>query len=350
VHVSLSEVDKVSGSVIQTFGGGETRTATFTSGPCVLSTSAILATFPLKNQRYFLSGDYHNGTVYFSEGLPDCLKDADSKYTLYAEFVPFQNGSALTPIDQPVSYASDPARYTFAIPDLPTGALIKLRIVKKLNAFGIRANLAVFQSGFGTKLNFSTVSGPVNIRYNNNQITGNVTTLPAEVEVMSYYFKTSQYKTLNAKVAAMNKAATAAASNLGTKTLAYNATFDAYEKFDTYDANGFIQYTGGYKFWIAPLVMLVEDPKGHNPWYTDYVTQQVYYPMYGLSGYVGENYVPNPYRTPLQLQEVGNNVPVGPINFIASSVDGPLTQSEINQMDGLLFRAKFQNAVMQVPF
>lgn len=348
VHVTLTEVNPVNGAVIQTYGSGESKSATFTSGPCVLSHDAILATFPLMNQRYFLSGDFHDGTIYFSEGLPDCLKDVGSYYTLYAEFIPFSSGAEGTPIDEPVTYATDPARYAFAVPDLPPNSLVKLRIIKSLNAFGRIANSTMLYHSFGTRLSSYTAAGPVNIKVASNQLTGNVNTLPEEVEVLSYYFKTSQYKTLTAKVAAMAGGTVATATNVGTATFFYSGSYGSFERFDTYDANGFITYGGGYEFWIAPLVMLWEDPS-HNPWYNNYV-KPLYYTVTGLSGLANVNYVDLPNRTQQQLQDIGNNVPMGPIIFDPASVDGPLTQAEINILNGMMFKSQLGSTVRMTQY
>jgi hypothetical protein len=328
VHVTLSEVNPVTGAVIQTFGGGESKSATFISGPCVLDSKAILATFPLQNQRYFFSGDYHTGKIYFAEGLPGCLKLDDEDYTLYAEFIPFQNGIAGTPVDMPVTYASSPETYLYTIPDLPVNSVVELRIVKKLSMVGMTLNALMQSRSFGTTLGYNVASGPVSIKYFNNRLNSSLNLLPAQVEVMHYYFKTSMYKTLSAKISAMQTSATGTASTLGVQTMGYTATYSSFERFDTYDANGFISYQGGYEFWIAPLVMLTEEPQGNNPWYTDYITP-MYYSVYGLSGYAGEN-VHIPDRTPLQLQEMGNSVPVGPLYFTNGSIDGPLTPGEIS--------------------
>jgi len=313
----------------------QTKSVNFTSGPCVLDNNAIAATLPFENQRYFLSGEISTGYIYLTELPNACLKSSNDGYKLYADFISLDGSTTLT---SDATYFDDGNKgYKFNIPaDLQGSTVYKLRLVKRVpgqSLASIQSMLAGTESTTNKLATFTTSANGNNfIRANNignsssygassnlNVATHSLSsaiTIAPEIELISYFFKTSSFKTLKDKLAAISYSSSVPTYTYGGKILSRDISYNAAERFDASDIYGYKKsVSSSVTFSMRPLVVLSEDE--NNSWYTNFVN-----PLYHIQGLSNTAGFVDGYEALYQ-----NNY-FNKVTFNASGIDQPLLPSE----------------------
>ncbi len=313
----------------------ETRVIHFKTGDCLHrldeNAGTLLGSYPFKNQRYFLQNEQKTGFIQLDKNYP-CLIN-DPGYTLLAQFVSYQSPSQTTVKEVSVQQSGN--QLTFQIPALPNEEITELRIIKRMNVNKfiqpVKANLtyqdknAYLSSGQGVNNNM------INVR--SNQISGLATSnKPVDLELYSYYFKTSKYNTLAEKLGNSGYSATASKSGYGNLE-GYEADFNFDEGFDVYDVNETTFEAFGEKFVIYPLVHISEQSPG-NLWIQNYV-EKTLYNNWKTAYIFGSDYKNdiNPYfirKNSTGLQCLLFEPSLEPVGILPASGEPPLSLQEIN--------------------
>lgn len=290
----------------------ENQSVTFKTGDCKLddyiaNPANRLGAFPFPNQRYFLPGESSQGAIILDRNY-SCADQPDEKYDLLVRLTPVKNHQELTSIEKPVIFNS--TRYLkFDISSLPKECIIRVEVIKRkkmtaednyrlfsndLSALtGVNRTLTEHPNG---KL---TVTSDRNAGYFNGQLisaaeltqdqeykknvrftsfntdhTLHLTNKTVDIVLYSYHFRTSRYNTLKEKMDAMYYNATTNYSTLGSPVTELKAA----EKFDCYDANGFVSstYSGGtLKYFSVPVITFRENAV-YNNWLRNQAIPCVY--------------------------------------------------------------------------
>jgi TANFOR domain-containing protein len=255
----------------------ETKTISFKTGDCLHrldeNAQTLLGSYPFKNQRYLLQKEQTTGFIQLDKNYP-CLIN-DPNYTLLAQFVSYQSPNQTSV--QEVSVGQNGNQLTFQIPTLPNEQITKLRIIKrmKVNKFVMQAKIALNYEDKNSYLSFGQGSNNNIITVQNVKASGaSYSHKPVDLELYSYYFKTSKYNTLGEKLGNADYSANASMSGFGNLE-GYSADFNFAEGFDTYDVNETTFEAFGEKFVIYPLVHISEQAPG-NSWIQNYVKNYFY--------------------------------------------------------------------------
>ncbi|HRN56215.1 MAG TPA: hypothetical protein PLL71_07170 [Agriterribacter sp.] len=311
----------------------------------------------------FLQGESQQGAIILDRDY-SCADQPDEKYDLLVRFTPVKNHEALASIEKLIILNS--SRYLkFDIPSLPNDCTVRVEVIKrkKLTA---QDNYQLFNNDLSalTGINKAlsahpggtlTVNSAQNTGYFNGQMISaselteeqeykkdahftnfntnhalNLASKTFDVILYSYHFRTSRYNTLKAKMDAMYYQ-----SVKGYGLEAGIIEMSAVEKFDSYDANGFVSsrhYGGSTVYFSVPLVTFKEN-SNYNQWLRNYAVPCVYQPFQRahISVQDARHYTSEMTYQQVQHEGVGCEnaycVPLRPIDI--ASYDQPLSKNEI---------------------
>jgi hypothetical protein len=295
----------------------------FKSGDCSKDISkVVVGTYPIENQRYFLQDESRTGFLHFSK-YEDCLLD-DPKYDVLV-ILSTIGGSVIQELA--VQKAGN-ASVSYTIPNLPNETIIEFKIVKRR-----KINLLMPVGGtFSYKENNRYHGDYAFATVRESSISGTATSdkLIPDIVLYTYYFKTSKFNTMAAKLANSQVSATATKTGSGNVEF-FSAEFGMSEGFDVFDTRGYNYTAYGENFRIGPLLYITESDK-KNRWSENYIKNQLYFHWQKAfwGGYPTEL---SPYgiRTNITVSEaLSFSPPSGPIDLVYSSVDSPLKPMEIN--------------------
>jgi TANFOR domain-containing protein len=295
----------------------------FKTGDCSKDISkVVVGTYPIENQRYFLKDESRTGFLHFSK-YEDCLLD-DPKYDIIVIFSTV-GGSVIQEVG--VRKAGN-ASVSYSIPNLPNETIIEFKIVKRRK---INLILPVDGGKFSYKENNRYHGDYAFATVREASISGIATsekTIP-DIVLYTYYFKTSKFNTMAAKLANSQVSSTATKTGSGNVEF-FSAEFGMAEGFDVFDTRGYNYTAYGENYRIGPLLYITESDK-KNRWSENYIKNQLYFHWQKAfwGGYPTEL---SPYgiRTNITVSEaLSFSPPSGPIDLLYSSVDPPLSSMEI---------------------
>ncbi len=312
----------------------ESQTITFKTGDCLHrldeNAQTLLGSYPFKNQRYFLQKEQTTGFIQLDKNYPCLLNDPN--YTLLAQFVSYQSPTQTTV--QEVVVGQNGNQLTFQIPSLPNEQITELRIIKrmKVNKFLMPTKIALNYENKNTYLSSGQGSNNNILSIQSTKVSGaSYSNKSIDLELYSYYFKTSKYNTLSDKLANADYSATATMSGFG-NIEGYSADFGFAEGFDTYDVNETTFEAFGEKFVIYPLVHISEQSPG-NQWIQNYVNNYFYNNWKTAYIYGGEyKYDIAPYdirKNSTGLQCLIFEPSLEPVGILPISGEPPLSEQEI---------------------
>ncbi|MES2732297.1 MAG: hypothetical protein V4714_11125 [Bacteroidota bacterium] len=320
----------------------ESKEVAFHTGECPASLSPVtLASYPFNKQRYLLQDEERNGYVQLFMSIPCLMGDADQEFK--AIFTPSSGG----PIESNIVMSGK--NIGFRIPTLPNDQVHKLQIVRRVkakpnllnSAFAMRSvNRYVGATGT-TNLNEVTYTqagktqtvaayaGGINsVSVRNTAISGRtMLNKTVDEQMYHYYFRTSRFNRLSEKLADSEEKVTAKKNAWGIFET-YDATYDAKEGFDVFDAQGGSFNYENATYVIPPLVSITETPNSNRwmtgyggPLYANYWTAMLSYRYPGLYVYQ--------MRSPQAIYELGFMPPRGLLRITNASAEPPLSQREI---------------------
>lgn len=312
----------------------ETQTISFKTGDCLHrldeGAKTILGSYPFKGQRYLLQKEQTTGFIELNKSYPCLLNDPN--YDLLAQFVSYQSPSQSVTHEVPVGMSGN--QLTFQIPSIPNEQITQLRIIKRRKVSKVaslqKASLAYTSQnkylGWGENGNSNVIS------IKNNSISGASTSNKSiDLELYSYYFKTSKYNTLAEKLNSSDYSATATRDGIGNLE-GYSANFGFAEGFDVFDVKETLFNAFGEKFVIYPLIHISEQKPG-NAWVQNYVTNYFYgnwKTAFWGSGYrtdIAPAYI---RKSATNLQSFLFEPSLEPVGILPMSGEPPLSTQEIN--------------------
>lgn len=291
-NVATYHGEPVQGSQSAVFKTGDCKLDEYISDPAYR-----VGAYPFPNQRYFLQGESKHGAIILDCDY-GCSAQPDEKYDLVVKFTALKNHTVVGTYEKPVIFNGNKSKYLpFDIPALPNDCLIRVEVIKRkqLSAADLyvlrRSNVPLVtaasrasSSNSNSRLIFSTAQysavsqSPEYLNaLQNMKVNGTSPALPSsvlasnlklsnktmDIILYDYHFRTSRYNTLTEKMNAMGYSSTTGYSSFGSPTM----NFRAVEKFDVYDANGFISatYRAGKVYYALPLVSFKET-SNYNSW------------------------------------------------------------------------------------
>jgi hypothetical protein len=290
-------------------GATDTKTAAFKTGDCIKTLDeqgAVLATYPFRNQRYFLPKHYTNGYIYLKLAT-DCLESPPSKSDAQG-FTAFYNKVARYDIyaifdsekDHFESLVSnDGQMLKYPIPDqLSAATVYRIRIVKR-PVMNNNANLASAMHMPGNPANAAlkqvNIAKSIADQSDNNVMKNSLfiedhqaiaalsVASASDIEIYKYYFRTSRYKTLQEKTQGVfQDGATTWPAGWGGTGPIPNFNVFVREGLDQYDAKGLFiagkvndiaQTASGANVFIPPIFNFDEN------YYDNTWMQQVIFPI-----------------------------------------------------------------------
>ncbi len=346
------------------------ESAAFKTGDCKLdeyiaNPNNRLGAFPFPNQRYFLQGESSQGAIILDRNY-SCADHPDQKYDLLVRLTPVKNHQELASIEKPVIFNS--SRYLkFDISSLPKECIVRVEVIKR-EKMTAEENFRMFNNNLPllTSLNKSLSGHPggklttianketgyfngqmisadeltedqeykKNVRFTsfNTDHTLNLTNKTVDIVLYSYHFRTSRYNTLKEKMDGMYYDATIGYSTLGSPAIQLKAG----EKFDSYDANGFVssKYAGGTLVYYSVPVVTFKENNNYNNWLRNQAIPCVYQSFTNA----GLSLLTERIGSGLSYQEVQHTgiacqdgapycAPLRPIDI--AGCDPPLTKQEI---------------------
>ena len=272
---------KNDGSIIE-----QTVASSFISGtaPDYIPQSNIAFSYPLNGQRYFLQNECRNGVVRLKTGQPNLFLPREGyRLEFIVRFIPLDLN--LQPIDVPFTYNTTARGIYFNIPELLNNKAYYVQIISK------EISLAITSAGLGGLPQFNLVisgqnTAVTNIRerllFSNRSVNVFLTqrTISAsrvrfgEKLLYVFYFKTSQYNTLEEKLTAYNYNSTEAPAPMGIfelKTAKYIGT----ENFDYYDFTPHRWSQTGNNYTVGPLVKTIASERT-AAWHTNFTNPHIY--------------------------------------------------------------------------
>ena len=271
------------------------KTNTFRTGayPDRIPENNVMVTYPFNTQRYFLQGECNEGFILLEQWMEPLLTatpSAVSRRTFKIRLIPVDGGpEAEVPITPAENFNAALKRISFQMPTILNNKVYACQLISKdsllinptlyggiipSGLLGSSSSLASIKPIVISTLSqsFSTKIGGAIIR--SNRINGR-TVRKNEKLLYVFFFKTSQYNTLNDKVAGLNGTTTTRSSFIGFETL--QPSFSGPEKFDVFDVNGYAFKQGLTNRKILPLVYMTDLRKDN---WTRTWSQPVIYDFY----------------------------------------------------------------------
>lgn len=265
------------GSIIKQIVG-----AIFTTGnaPDHIPQSNVAYTYPFNGSKYFLQDECRNGVVQLISGQPDLFIARDGfTIELIARFIPLDFN--LQPIDVHFTYNNGSRTINFEIPQLQNNKAYFVQILKK----EIRQQET--QSGEGLpSVTLSDIQGaghltPENLKINSlAEIYLSRRTIYAsrvragEKLLYVFYFKTSQFNTLESKLSTLNYLYTETPQSTGNYEL-IRAKYSAAESFDYFDFKPHQWSRSGNTYSVGPLIKVTASERTAN-WHNQFANPLVY--------------------------------------------------------------------------
>jgi len=269
------------GSVIQ-----QSVETNFTTGaaPDYIPQSNVAYTYPLNGNKYFLQDECRNGVVQLITGQPNLFIPREG-YTLEltARFIPLDFN--LQPIDVPFTYNNASRTISFTIPQLLNNKAYFVQIVKKEvpqqtipgGTGGIQPINWQQLQNIGSQLTVRE-----NLIFNNPMANVFLTkrTISAsrvkfgEKLLYVFYFKTSQFNTLQSKLATLNYLLTEPPQSSGNYEY-QKAKYSASESFDYFDFKPYQWVRSGNTYYIGPLIRVTADERT-APWHIYFTNPLIY--------------------------------------------------------------------------
>ncbi|MEJ5261521.1 MAG: hypothetical protein WHT45_02495 [Ignavibacterium sp.] len=264
------------GSIIQQSAETYFRTG---SAPDYIPQSNVAYTYPLNGNKYFLQDECRSGAVQLITGQPNLFVPREG-YTLelIARFIPLDFN--LQPIDVPFTYNN--GRISFNIPQLQNSKAYFVQIIKK----EVAQQTPPTGTGGGIQpINWSQIqtSGILeNLLYNNPLANVYLTrrTISAtrvkigEKLLYVFYFKTSQFNTLQSKLATLNYLLTEPVQTSGNYEQ-IRAKYSAAESFDYFDFRRHEWVRSGNTYYLPPLIRVTANERT-APWHNSFTNPLIY--------------------------------------------------------------------------
>ncbi len=347
------------GSVVQ-----ENQSTAFKTGDCKLddyisNPANRVGAYPFPNQRYFLQGESKQGAIILDRDYV-CAGTPPEDFQLIVRFTAVKSHMLLGSYEKPLNLTGT-KYFTFDIPPLPKECLIRVEVIKrkqlsandnyvlsKSNTPLITSVNKIMSSNSNNRVVFSAnqyssiAQSPEyakNVRFTslNTDHALKLSNKTVDIVLYDYHFRTSHYNTLFDKMKAMNYSATNGYSSLGSPTVSLQAV----EKFDSYDANGFVsnKYKGGSLVYFSLPLITFKETSNYNSWMRNHELPCVYqnYTAAGMSLNSTRIASGVSYQTIQHIgvvcTENGYCVPLRPIDI--TSYDPELSPQEI-QADELM--------------
>ncbi len=333
--VSVRAMDAKTNQVLKYKGNPveETQTVTFKTGDCLHrldeNAQTMLGSYPFKNQRYLLQAEQPTGFIQLDKSYPCLLNDPE--YTLLAQFISYQSPSQTTTKEVAMGMNGD--KLTFPIPSMPNEQITQMRIIKRRSVI---SNMVIQKASLGYNSQNVYASGNSNtlntVDIKSSGISGaSVSNAPKDLELYSYYFKTSKYNTLAEKLTASDHAVNAVRDGIGILE-GYSGDYNFAEGFDVFDINQTTFTAFGDKYVIYPLIHVSEQTPG-NPWMQNYVKDYFYAnwsKAYTMAGDYREAISPFYIRkSATGLQCLTFELSLNPVGFLPMSAEPPISDQEI---------------------
>jgi hypothetical protein len=263
------------------------KTHTFRTGayPDRIPDNNVLVTYPFNTQRFYLQEECNQGFVKLKQWMAPLFTSTPTANTVRkftVRFVPVDGGEQL---DTELNFQQSSLMLNFTIPTLANNKIYACQIISKDSTIGSPANLLnVLNISGGNYLQLSQTNSAITsslaqtfiaqnggVQVRNNRINGR-TVRRNEKLLYVFFFKTSQFNTLQQKMSGVSSIA-ANRTNFG--LFEYLApTFTGPEKFDVFDVNGYRFMNGLSPQFIRSLVHSTESRIDN--WNTTYTTPVIY--------------------------------------------------------------------------
>lgn len=248
----------------------------------------VLYSYPFHNQRFFLQDECRIGMLKLKSGMSRLFNQEPSgenrEWKYYAEFIPVER-SAMAGTDGPLRQELNVSgsSITFEVPMLQNNTVYAIRLIA-VNEFSgtslslqeqilARANIEMMESNRGV-----IVQDLSTRRYMMDNIvqvkTGRIDATKVKINeklLYVWYFKTSQFNTLTAKVDALSSPSSSY-SNFGNFEQV-DIDYNPQEQFDVFDVEGYSYERYGRTNIIPPLVGMTAEwgARWHNSFTDPYI-------------------------------------------------------------------------------
>lgn len=254
------------------------------NAPDYIPPDAVAYSYPFHTQRYFLIDECRSGVIQLKQGRPDLFNVTDPNYDIsyHVKFVPVDGGPILT---TEARYDNSTRTISFQIPaGLQTSTTYATQLIRRKTPRPGTVASAVSENYFAQRLSNillrtrTSVAPGVEVRQ--TRIDGRITTDPNEKIYYVFFFRTSRYRNLQSKINQLTFASTERDSDsvfifpfLLIRVDLYPA-FNAQERFDIFDVEGYTYQLGLTNYRIPPLVITLD---GHQDnWYRTFAYPVIY--------------------------------------------------------------------------
>ncbi len=264
----------------------QTVETNFTTGnaPDYIPQSNVAYTYPLNGHSHFLQNECRNGLVQLKAGQPNLFIPREGyNLELITRFIPLDFN--VQPIDVPFTYNSASRSVHFQIPELLNNKAYFVQIIKKetkqttiqIGPGGIP--LVNIGSGIGQPM-LLTVRERLLLSNPNANIYLSQRTISAsrvkagERLLYVFYFRTSQFNSLESKLSSYNYSSTEIPQPLG--HFEYQiAKYNGSERFDYFDLNPHTYQRSGNTYQIGPFVKVNAGERTAN-WHNTFANPNIY--------------------------------------------------------------------------
>ncbi len=266
----------------------------FTTGaaPNYIPANTVAYSYPFHTQRYFLIDECNQGFIQLKQGRPDLFNVTLPGYNIsyLVKFIPIEGGQ---PIETEATYNNASRTVFFQIPaGLQTSTVYAAQLLRKTTRIrtpgdllgqtgGTLGNINLGNTNFNPALRLAdiiridTSEVASGVRVRRTRIDGRLTR-PDEHLYYVFFFKTSQFRNLQSKVATMNNTSTQRESQVILFILdeQLKPSFSASEKFDIFDVDGYT-YTRALTTYKVPPFLRTIDGLDNN-WFNTYANPIIY--------------------------------------------------------------------------
>jgi len=306
----------------------ESLTRNFRTGPRPdhIRPPNVAYSFPIHNQRNYTTNHCQYGQIVLEQNMDflfNTTAPAGYNRVYLAYFEPVNGG---TKLEKPVTYNSSTRRIRFEMPALQPSTIYRVQIVRKDNLItyaGASATQFTLNSGFqgfNTQV-ASLAGGSALVRSRSLAVANSVRS--GEHMLYEYYFRTSMYPTLDAKISALN--VSSAPRMYAGANERVDLSLQGPEQLDIHEFFGFNYSIANTHYNLR--FMHIEDTYS-STWHTNYLNNAIY-DLY-------TRIVTNNYSN-MRIQR-GNPDELGGIPpkraYSAMSLRSPLSQNEIFPSSG----------------
>ncbi len=259
----------------------------FTTGdaPNYIPQNNVAYTYPLNGNKYFLQDECRNGIVQLITGQPDLfIPRSGYNLELIARFIPLDFN--LQPTEVPFTYNNASRTVNFSIPQLQNNKAYFVQIIKKEVAQTISSQtgtggIPLINLGQGiyssTMLNLRDrlmFNNPLaNVFVTERKISASRVRF-GEKLLYVFYFKTSQFNTLQEKLATFNYLLTEVPEPFGNYEF-QKAKYSSSEAFDYFDFQPHLWQRSGNTYRVGPLVKVTAIERTTS-WHNNFANPFVY--------------------------------------------------------------------------